>query len=103
MVGKAKIYLAGPDVFLPDPKRMGMLKKRLCAEHGFEGLYPFDNDVPPGQGMDRVIYRANITMIRQSDLGIFNLTPFHGPSADVGTVFELGMMAGLGKPVFGYT
>src|SRR5262249_53363963 len=49
------------------------------------------------------IYRANVAMIRMADLGIFNLTPFRGPSADVGTVFELGFLAALGKPAFGYT
>ena len=32
-----------------------------------------------------------------------NLTPFRGPAADPGTVFELGYMRGLGRPVFGYT
>ena len=53
--------------------------------------------------MDLLIYRANVEMIRQADLGTFNLTPFRGSSADVGTVFELGMFAGLSKPVFGYT
>jgi nucleoside 2-deoxyribosyltransferase len=42
-------------------------------------------------------------MMRQADAGIFNLTPFRGPGADAGTVFELGLMHGLGKPVFGYT
>ncbi|MFC7552233.1 nucleoside 2-deoxyribosyltransferase [Pseudoroseomonas wenyumeiae] len=30
------------------------------------------------------------------------MTPFRGPSADAGTVFELGFMRALGRPVFGY-
>jgi nucleoside 2-deoxyribosyltransferase len=42
-------------------------------------------------------------MIRRADFGICNLTPFRGPGADAGTVFELGMLVGLGKKVFGYT
>ena len=33
---------------------------------------------------------------------IANLTPFRGPSADVGTVFEVGFMRALGRPVYGY-
>ena len=33
---------------------------------------------------------------------IANLTPFRGPSADVGTVYEVGFMRALGRPVFGY-
>jgi len=101
-----KVYLAGPDVFLPDAIAAGRRKKELCAEFGFEGLYPFDNEISPtasGERVDRLIYRANERMIRRADFGIFNLTPFQGPSADVGTVFELGMLAGLGKRVFGYT
>jgi nucleoside 2-deoxyribosyltransferase len=100
------VYLAGPEVFLPDAVAIGHRKKDLCAAYGFEGLYPFDNEISPslsGERVDRLIYRANERMIRCADFGIFNLTPFRGPSADVGTVFELGMLAGLGKRVFGYT
>ena len=33
---------------------------------------------------------------------IANLTPFRGPSADVGTVYEIGFARGLGLKVFGY-
>jgi len=97
------IYLAGPDVFLPGAAETGARKQSLCARYGFAGLFPFDNQVPPGPGQDRAIYAANLRMMRSAAAGIFNLTPFRGPSADPGTVFELGLMAGLGKPVFGYT
>jgi nucleoside 2-deoxyribosyltransferase len=41
--------------------------------------------------------------MQEADCAIVNLTPFRAPSADVGSVFELGMMVGLGKPVFGYS
>jgi len=101
-----KIYLAGPDVFLPDAIAVGRRKKDLCAQYGFEGLYPFDNEITPNlqtERVDRLIYRANERMIRRADFGICNLTPFRGPSADAGTVFELGLLVGLGKRVFGYT
>ncbi len=98
------VYLAGPDVFLRNALEMGARKKELCARYGFKGRYPFDNEVPADvPDPDRVIYRANVRMMREVDFGIFNLTPFRGPSADAGTVFELGLMIGLGKPVFGYT
>jgi nucleoside 2-deoxyribosyltransferase len=102
-MARKKVYLAGPDVFLPDAIEVGHRKKQLCAEYGFDGLYPFDNEVPAGPNTDGLIYRANVAMIREADFGIANLTPFRGPSADVGTVFEVGMLTGLGKPVFGYT
>jgi nucleoside 2-deoxyribosyltransferase len=101
-----KVYLAGPDVFLPNAIAIGRRKKELCAQYGFEGLFPFDNEVNPneaGERIDTLIYRANETMIRRADLGICNLTPFRGPHADAGTVFELGLLVGLGKRVFGYT
>ncbi|MBV8408627.1 MAG: nucleoside 2-deoxyribosyltransferase [Alphaproteobacteria bacterium] len=107
MAKRPKVYLAGPDVFLPDAVSVGRRKKELCARFGFEGLYPFDNEISPtaasSERVDLLIYRANAEMIHKADAGIFNLTPFRGPSADVGTVFELGMFVALRKPVFGYT
>jgi nucleoside 2-deoxyribosyltransferase len=93
------IYLAGPDVFESNSDEIGERKKHLCANYGFIGLYPSDNELQS----DKDIFAANMKMISEADCGIFNLTPFRGPSADVGTVFELGVMVTLGKPVFGYT
>jgi nucleoside 2-deoxyribosyltransferase len=101
-----KVYLAGPEVFLPDALELGTRKKRLCSAYGFEGLFPLDNEIAQiasGERVDRLIYQANERMIRQADFGICNLTPFRGVSADPGTVFEVGMLAGLGKRVFAYT
>ena len=34
---------------------------------------------------------------------IVNLTPFRGPSADVGSAYEMGFMRALGRPIFAYT
>ena len=34
---------------------------------------------------------------------IVNLTPFRGPSADVGAAYEMGFMRALGRPIFGYS
>jgi nucleoside 2-deoxyribosyltransferase len=105
MADRLQVYLAGPEVFLPDAVEIGRRKKVLCERYGFIGLYPFDNEAVPmaGERIDRIIYRENVRMIRTAEFGIANLTPFRGPSADVGTVFELGMLIGLGKPVFAYT
>jgi nucleoside 2-deoxyribosyltransferase len=97
-----KVYLAGPDVFLADARWVGERKKALCRDFGFEGLFPLDND--EGVSADATnIFRANCSLMRQADIGLFNLTPFRGPSADVGTVFELGFLFSSGKPVYGYT
>jgi len=108
---KPTIYLAGPEVFLPDAAAVGLRKKELCAAYGFEGLFPLDGDpldgddqeVAAGERLVRAIYRRCEAAIRRADLGIFNLTPFRGPSADAGTVFELGLLVGLGKRAFGYS
>ena len=42
-------------------------------------------------------------MMEECDIVIANLTPFRGPSADAGTLVELGWFLGRGKPVFGYS
>ena len=96
-----KIYLAGPDVFLPDVREVAEAKKDLCRQFGFEGLFPLDQHwIGEPTGTD--IFRADMALMRQADIGLFNLSPFRGPSADPGTVFELGMMMAMGKRVFGY-
>jgi len=98
-----KIYLAGPEVFLPDALDVGLRKKALCQEFGFIGLYPLDTETPEGEGADARIYAANLDLIEQADAGIFNLSPFRGVGADPGTAFELGLFVGRGKPVFAYS
>ncbi len=91
-------------MFLPDAAEVGRHKKMLCEVHGLVGLYPLDHDLRAAdETLDRTIFRLNVAMMRRADAGIFNLSPFRGPGADPGTVFELGLMHGLGKPVFGYT
>ena len=98
------LYLAGPEVFLPQAQSVGAAKKELCAAWGHEGLFPLDPDLPvaTGEGVATQIYRANIAMIEKSAAIVANLTPFRGPSADAGTVFEIGYALALGKPVFAY-
>lgn len=100
------IYLAGPEVFLPDAVAIGAAKKDICARHGLTGLFPLDNVLdlaglsPPDAG--RAIFRANVALMRAADAVIANLTPFRGPGCDPGTAFEVGFMHALGKPVFAY-
>jgi nucleoside 2-deoxyribosyltransferase len=98
-----KIYLAGPEVFLPDAVDVGLRKKGLCKEFGFVGLYPLDHDLAEGEGRDARIHAANLALIEEADAAIFNLSPFRGVGADPGTAFELGFFAARGKPVFAYT
>src|SRR5260221_9783413 len=106
MAQRPKLYLAGPDVFLPNGAELGRRKKELCESFGFEGLFPLDNDAMKSfsdERQDAFIYRANVAMIHDADAGIVNLTPFRGVSADVGTAFELGLLTGLNRPVFAYS
>ena len=101
------LYLAGPEVFLPDSQEIGRQKQSLCRAHGLIGLYPGDNgpfdSTLEGAELSRVIFATNLALMRRADIFLGNLTPFRSPSADVGTVWELGFMAGLNKPVFGYS
>lgn len=99
-----KIYLAGPDVFLPDALEVGRRKAELCADHGLQGLFPLDNAVAlAAHDASLQIFQGNEAMMNDADAIIANLTPFRGPSADAGTVYELGYMAGRGKLVLGYS
>ena len=102
------VYLAGPDVFLPDATVIGAAKVAVCERHGLDGRFPLDAPVADGVGaapheQGRAFFEACAEMMDDCDAGIANLTPFRGISADVGTTFELGYLLGQGKPVFGYT
>jgi nucleoside 2-deoxyribosyltransferase len=99
-----RIYLAGPEVFLPNAGEIGARKKKQCEAFGFAGLFPLDNEFPAGtEKLDEKIFAGNIELMRSADAGIFNLTPFRGVNADAGTAFELGFFCATNKPVFAYT
>ena len=102
------IYLAGPEVFLANAHEIGERKRAICSRHGLIGIFPGDAAPPPDPALtpqDRglAISQAMETAMRGCDAMIVNLTPFRGVSADVGSVYEMGFMRGLGRPVFGYT
>ena len=99
-----RVYLAGPDVFLPDAIDIGRRKVELCARHGLTGLYPLDNAIDPAaKDASLQIFRGNEAMMNEASAIIANLTPFRGPGADTGTVYELGYMAGRGRLCLGYS
>ena len=98
-----RIYLAGPDVFLPDPARRGAELKALCEAHGAMGLFPMDHDLPDAADRPSAIREANMAMIRTCDAVVANMTPFRGPSMDPGTAYEMGAASALARPVVGYT
>jgi nucleoside 2-deoxyribosyltransferase len=103
-----RVYLAGPDVFLPQAEEWAERRKAICARHGLTGVSPLDVLAEqPAEWAElaewRRIAMRNEALIRSADALIANLTPFRGPSADVGTVYEVGFMRAIGRPVFGYS
>ncbi len=103
----ARVYLAGPDVFLPNPKAHADVLKTLCRKYDLEGVFPLDAELaldglnPREQA--RAIFHANVDLIRSCQGVLANMTPFRGPSMDVGTAWEVGFAHALGLPIVGYT
>ncbi|GHV47370.1 hypothetical protein AGMMS49546_36910 [Spirochaetia bacterium] len=118
--GTHRAYLAGFECFMRNAVETGEQMKALCKKYHFEGIFPPDTapGVPelgaPGAGppddelkKDRYAFAANIfdrdqQHIRNSNMIIANLNPFHGQESDSGTVFELGMCYGLGYDCYGF-
>lgn len=98
-----KVYLAGPDIFMPDPVARGETLKAMCARRGLVGLFPMDNEISGDADVAGAIRAANLDSIRACDAVVANMTPFRGPSMDPGTAYEMGVASALGKPVVGYT
>ena len=101
-----RVYLAGPEVFLPDARAVLDRKAALAQAHGFTPVQPGDLGVPPADtphALGLAISAVDEEMMLGSDLIIANMTPFRGLSADVGTAFEIGFMCALGRPAFAYT
>jgi len=97
-----RVYLAGPDVFLPDAIEVGEAKKRMCQEHGLVGVFPLDGPyerltglAPRDAGL--AAFDICIELMDTSQLGIASMTPFRGPSMDVGTAVEMGYLYAQGK------
>src|ERR1700722_13802563 len=102
-----RVYLAGPDVFFPQPTLWAAGKKTICDRYGLAGVSPLD-DLPeePAEWAEFPFWRRialrNEAHISSCQGLIANLTPFRGPSADVGTVYEVGFARALGLAIFGY-
>ena len=105
-MGMPKLYIAGPDIFLPNAKEWAEVQRRLCRKYGFEPLHPMDNNLalPENGGIEIAdrIYRADIRQVEECDIVIANCNPFRGICMDDGTAYELGYGNALGKPSYGY-
>jgi nucleoside 2-deoxyribosyltransferase len=103
-----RVYLAGPEVFLANAREISLRKRTICQRYGLIGIFPADEEEPcsssmtlPERGL--AISRAIERVMRTCDAMIVNLTPFRGPSADVGSAYEMGFMRALGRRIFAYT
>jgi nucleoside 2-deoxyribosyltransferase len=107
VMSPTRVYLAGPEVFLTDAKEVGERKKALCRKYGFDGVYSLDVEADTAGKTPReiglCISDINERLIKSCQILIANITPFRGPSADVGTCFEMGFAHALGEKVFAYT
>lgn len=102
-----KIYLAGPEVFYPDPRKEGQRLKEICKRHGCEGVFPLDGgldiDGLEGSEIADEIFDANLKKIDECAAVIANVSPFRGPGMDAGTSFEIGYAYAQGKIVVGWS
>ena len=100
------IYLAGPDVFLPDATARFASIKSTARALGLEAWSPFDSeakqDGQSGLELAREIYTANINLIKKCDAVLANCNVFRGALVDDGTSFEIGFASAMGKVIYGY-
>lgn len=97
------LYLAGPEVFLPDAAEVVEGHRRICRALGLVPLSPLDKDDGAGdQTLARAdrIFAGDIALIEAADAVVANVRPFRGPDPDAGTAFEVGYAHARGKPVY---
>jgi nucleoside 2-deoxyribosyltransferase len=104
---KAVVYLAGPEVFLPNAHEIGAAKIACCRERGLDARFPLFSS-PEGAETSAAarghsIFEGCVRLMDECHLLIANMTPFRGVSMDAGTAVEMGYVFSRGRPVFGYT
>ena len=83
-----KIYIAGPDVFLPKSRYQKSKEEKIsiCRKYGFEALHPLDDSFSTAEE----IANANFALIDKCDIIVANANPFRGQEPDSGTMCEIG-------------
>ncbi|STX51003.1 Nucleoside 2-deoxyribosyltransferase [Legionella busanensis] len=104
-----RIYLAGPMVFTPNAQEFFAKMKKICQDHGLEGVSPFDgqisiNSKQTGKALTLEIVKADFELMDQLDGAIFCLDSFRrSTEMDPGTAVEIGYMKAQNKPMYGWT
>jgi nucleoside 2-deoxyribosyltransferase len=105
VVRRYKLYLAGPEVFLPNALEHAEKQKVICRKFDFIPLHPMDNNLDLGNHDIRTamrIYLGDIGQIRESNILVANCNGFRGVCMDDGSAYELGYGNALGKISYGY-
>lgn len=98
-----RVYLAGPDVFFPEALEAAQRRKDFLSGLKMEGVFPLDTQEDLSTATAASIFKTNRALIDSCQALLANITPFRGPSADVGTVWEIGYACGQGKAVAAYS
>jgi nucleoside 2-deoxyribosyltransferase len=91
-----KIYIAGPEVFLPNAREYYQKLRALAAGSQFQILTPLDQQLT----FPDAIAQANRQLIDDCDIVIASCNPFRGVEPDSGTAFEVGYAAALKREIF---
>ncbi|MGP9723090.1 nucleoside 2-deoxyribosyltransferase [Corynebacterium sp. AOP40-9SA-29] len=104
-----RVYLAGPEVFLPDAADVVARMQQVCRDNGLTPIAPLDAGLdetaaPEPAAPDATrIFDKNIAKIHSADAVIANVNHFRGAEPDSGTCFELGFAHALGKKLYVYS
>lgn len=102
---KPKLYLAGPEVFLPNAVEHAEKQRTICRKYGFQPLHPMDNNLDLGNCDFETamrIQKGDTDQIEACDIVVANCNGFRGVCMDDGTAFELGYCNALKKISYGY-
>ena len=78
------LYLAGPELWLPDAEEHAAEQRAYCERAGFVGLTPasISRSLSGTEVCARELYLERLSLMRQADAAVVNLTPWRGVSAD---------------------
>lgn len=93
-----RVYIAGPQIFMPDFAAYKANIEAACLAKGLAAVFPADNpSLTAAQ-----IAKANLSIIDSCCAIFANLIPFRGLEPDSGTVFELSYALAKGKLASAY-